>query len=151
MKAVQTNEDVKHCMMIHPPRPLSAGKTSWNVFTSYTEFWGVLKHLGHRGPALTHVAAVRLAFSATYRTVLQQLAAYRQGCDGIEHDFICLLGLVICTACPLHDAQNALKWAVAEFAGGNVLRDTHTHHHTVMQELNGIIGGPWWCVYRLAC
>ena len=75
---------------------------------------------------MTHVAADRLALSATYRKVLQQHADFQHGSDGIEHDFVCLLDLVIGIACPLHDAQNALRWAVAEFAGGSVLHDTHT-------------------------
>ena len=51
-----------------------------------------------------------------------------------------LLDLVLGTACGLHDGQNALKWAVAPYAKGSVLKDTHIVIEACRNTMSALVG-----------
>ena len=44
------------------------------------------------------------------------------------------------TACPLHDAQNALKWSVSDLSKGTVLHDTHVVIESCRNSMAQLLG-----------
>ena len=111
------------------PCPLTDGKTAWNLFAAASKFFPVLKSAGHRGISLTQIVADRAVMVPLQRTLHQREEAFFMPAHnsnageaaGLER----LLSWHIATGCAAHDAQNALKWALAPYATVDLLRDLH--------------------------
>lgn len=111
------------------PRPLSKGKGGWEHFTAATQFFGMLRHEGHEGFCITHLAFDRAVYQPVLRHMSGRHAAYydpQHGPDlGHRSHVLWLTDWLIGTPCACHDTHNALKWAVDEWIDAPGLKDLH--------------------------
>ena len=123
--------EVATSVMLQEPLPLTEGKTAGHIVLACIKDWKTLRELGHNGMCLEHYAFDRLGFQATSRLLLQLHASQKHAFDHLcppqlAVSLFRLTVFVVITACALHDANNAFKWALAyRFDSKDLLRDAY--------------------------
>jgi hypothetical protein len=129
-KTVIADCSIQMVPVLDDPRPLTAGKTSWHLFSAAKEFSPLLQERGHAGISISHYAFDRAIFSALHRKLAQRHELYhrRRETTGEAQDLVPkrLLDWSAGTGCAMHDAQNGLKWALAPYVEStDTIRDLH--------------------------
>jgi hypothetical protein len=108
--------------LLSDPRPLTAGKSAWCLYTAATEFCPLLKDLGHASISVSHYGFDRAMYSALSRKLLQRHVLYHETRRAVDATGIAymseLLDWPTATACCNHDVQNALKWSLQKYVDG---------------------------------
>ena len=111
------------------PRLLTEGKGQWHVLAACSELLPLPRRLGHKGPLLQHLVADRGQLTSVGRLLRtrQELfySADHGACDDQRAKELELTDFFFQNGCILHDAQNALKWAVAGLTVGDALQNSH--------------------------
>ena len=110
-------------------RLLTSGKDQWHVLGACAEFLPLPRSLGHEGPLVQHVVADRAQLTAVARLLrCRQELFYSEehgACHSARALEMDLSDFFLFNGCVLHDAQNALKWAIQPYAKGEALQDCH--------------------------
>ena len=108
--------------LLTDPRPLTAGKSAWCLYTAATELCPLLKDLGHASISVSHYGFDRAMYSALSRKLLQRHVLYHETRRAVDATGIAymseLLDWPTATACCNHDVQNALKWSLQKYVDG---------------------------------
>ena len=108
--------EVVNVCLFRDPRPLTAGKSAWNIFQAACNFFPMVRKLGHEGIVVSHYVWDRLMASALSRHVRQRHTLfYQMGAGGQLSGQQALLELkdwVLTSGCSCHDVHNALKWGL---------------------------------------
>ena len=128
-KARNAHGDMEMSLLITDPRPLSAGKRGWNMFTAATDFLPLLRRRGHKGICLQHMCADRAVFSSLDRHLRGRQRAFYDPAHGPDHGVQAPLlentDWMVSTPCAVHDAHNALNWGLSNVTEGTILEDLH--------------------------
>ena len=111
------------------PRVLSTGKDQWHVLGACAEPLQLPRALGHQGALVQHLVADRAQLTAVARLMrCRQELFYSEEHGACTSDRALEMELTdyfMSNGCVLHDAQNALSWAIQPYALGDSLHDCH--------------------------
>ena len=128
-KAKNASGVMEMVMLVTDPKPLTAGKRGWNLFSAACDFLPLLRRRGHKGLCLQHMCADRAVFSSLDRHLRGRHAAFydgRHGPDlGPEAPLLQNTDWMLSTPCGVHDAHNGLKWGLSLFTDATTLEDVH--------------------------
>ena len=129
------------CYLGRDPRPLTEGKTSWEMFTACCEFFPLAVTL-RSVPGITIYQYVfdRLMKSAMETKILQRQRLFLatpglHTNDGQKH-LQDLCSWVVVLGCSLHDCHNSLLWGLRSVLGG-AIDETKALHITIASVRNG--------------
>ena len=130
LRAAVPGGTVETRVLIQDPIPLDHGKSASAIFESCVKDWRSLRQMGHAGCAIEHYCFDRFAISAHERLWRQWHAMVAGRFDpmavGMDVQIFRLTEFVVVTPCALHDASNALRWALAwKFDDKELLRDAY--------------------------
>ena len=118
-------------MLLVPPKPLTAGKGSWNVWTAAQQTVVHPRDVGHDGIAIMLWLQDGALCESTYRK-LRASSEMRYKAEDTDDDDIRarkLLQLnqewIIPMACKAHVCSNALKWGIQSQVGSSLVEDAH--------------------------
>jgi hypothetical protein len=115
--------------IVDDPVHLSEGKSAPAIFELCLRSWKSLRSLGHSGVAIEHYAFDRCGYemlSRLFRGWHKVNASMYDQMSTLPSDVFRMTELVVSTACALHDAQNAYRWAVVyRFDDKDILKDAY--------------------------
>ena len=112
---------------IRDPVPLTNGKKVDEIVSAARAGWKTLRERGHRGICIQAYVFDRAGISALERRFrqLHKLLSGVYSTDVESSDILWHRELVIVVACAFHDAQNSMKWALAELSDREATRDLY--------------------------
>lgn len=126
-------------------RPLSAGKSVWNLFNSMLDFGGSLAEYNHTGISLEFFCADRGCYDCMDTRCRQYYATTVPKVTADMPDISILKQWYLSAACALHDGQNSLKSSLYLYMNDTILmREVHVIIASLRnsyEELAGHIGG----------
>ena len=108
-------------VLLRDALPLTAGKSTWCMYTAATEFFPLLRECGHKGVAVSHYAFDRAVYSGLARKLFQRHQKYHNELRRTQPEEAEVLGLLdwwVATPCCNHDVHNALKWSLSKHIDG---------------------------------
>lgn len=130
------------CLM-RDPRPLTAGKASWNVWTACREFFPPVRSFSHGGIVLSHFAFDRALFQPVLRKLRQQQArSFDEAAPDDPHKhYHWLLDWICGTGCIVHDIHNGLRWGLTFWAPEPaVVKDMHVCIESLRHSYDLVLG-----------
>lgn len=115
-------------MVMFPPRPLTEGKGSWNVWSAASEALGTLRSLGHSGIAVTVYLQDGALHESTFTKFRGKHMAWYDhdlGADRGDGRFLQLSDWVIGVQCTAHACSNALRWGLMSHFEKHQVEDAH--------------------------
>jgi hypothetical protein len=115
-----------------------------------TEFFPLLKRLGHKGISITHVAFDRAGEASLARKREQLHEAYFKSMKPDDPDELddwhlsYLLDWLVHTGCTLHDVHNGFKWAMKRWMTDDILSDTYIAVESLRNSCMYIYGHLYW-------
>ena len=121
---------VETVVLVQEPVALVNGKKSGDIWEACRRDWKLLRDWGHRGCSVEHYAFDRCSYSAYERLWRQWHALQASHHDhlspGLPVEVFRATEFLLFTPCALHDASNALKWAmISKFDNKDLLRDAY--------------------------
>ena len=106
---------VEMCVLMSDPRPLRDGKGAWESWAASCKFFPMLRSLGHKSIAITHVCFDRLLLSSQARLLCAQHTCHHElvvgdgdGANALLHE----LDWLTAVGCAAHDMCNGIKWGM---------------------------------------
>ena len=117
--------------MLADPMPLSYGKSAPAIFEACSKYWTTMRQLGHAGCSIEHYVFDRFGIISHERLWRQWHSMVSDDVvnaleSDLPHNVLKLTEFVLVTACALHDAHNAFRWALFwRFRDTDLIRDCY--------------------------
>ena len=129
--------------LFRDPVSMSSGKTAAVAYSAATDFFPLLREIGHKGICISAYTFDRALQAPTARLLHQhhQRVHATAGADKTPLPAIdCLTDWTLTTACASHDCQNGLKWAMARHVEGEDLKDLYVVLESLRNGFDAIHG-----------